>query len=67
MWLLGLAVLQIATGLGNVLLGWPLAAAVMHTGGAAALVLVLTGIVCVSRSAGQMVSASKSSPSRLFV
>jgi len=66
MWLLGLAVLQIATGLGNVLLGWPLAAAVMHTGGAAALVIVLTGIVCVSRSAGQMVSASKSSASRLF-
>lgn len=65
-WLLGLAVLQVATGLGNVLLGWPLAAAVMHTGGAAALVLVLTGIVCVSRSAGQMVSASKSSASRLF-
>jgi cytochrome c oxidase assembly protein subunit 15 len=66
MWLLGLAVLQVATGLGNVLLGWPLAAAVMHTGGAAALVLVLTGIVCVSRSAGQMVSASKSSAPRLF-
>lgn len=44
-WLAGLAVLQIATGLGNVLLGWPLAAAVLHTGGAAALVIVLTGIV----------------------
>ncbi|MFN5350671.1 MAG: COX15/CtaA family protein [Polaromonas sp.] len=65
-WLLGLAVLQVATGLGNVLLGWPLAAAVMHTGGAAALVIVLTGIVCVSRSANQTVSASKFSLSRLF-
>jgi cytochrome c oxidase assembly protein subunit 15 len=65
-WLLGLAVLQVATGLGNVLLGWPLAAAVMHTGGAAALVIVLTGIVCVSRSANQTVSASKFSSSRLF-
>ena len=65
-WLLGLAVLQIATGLGNVLLGWPLVAAVMHTGGAAALVMVLTGIVCVSRSANQTVSASKFSSSRLF-
>ncbi len=65
-WLLGLAVLQAATGLGNVLLGWPLAAAVMHTGGAAALVMVLTGIVCVSRSAKQTVSASKFSSSRLF-
>ena len=66
MWLLGLAVLQVATGLGNVLLGWPLAAAVMHTGGAAALVVVLTGIVCASRSADQTVSASKFSSSRLF-
>jgi heme a synthase len=66
LWLAGLALLQVATGLGNVLLGWPLAAAVMHTGGAAALVIVLTGIVCVSRSARQTVSASKFSSSRLF-
>ena len=65
-WLAGLALLQVATGLGNVLLGWPLAAAVMHTGGAAALVIVLTGIVCNSRSASQTVSASKFSSSRLF-
>jgi cytochrome c oxidase assembly protein subunit 15 len=64
-WLAGLALLQVATGLGNVLLGWPLAAAVMHTGGAAALVIVLTGIVCVSRSASQTVSASKFSSPRL--
>ena len=42
-WLLGLAALQLLTGLSNVVLGWPLLAAVMHTGGAAALVLVLTG------------------------
>ncbi len=66
LWLAGLAWLQIATGLGNVLLGWPLAAAVLHTGGAAALVVVLTGIVCVSRSADQTVSASGFSSSRLF-
>ena len=65
LWLAGLAILQVATGLGNVLLGWPLAAAVMHTGGAAALVIVLTGIVCASRSEFQTVSASKSGPSRL--
>ena len=65
-WLGGLAVLQVATGLGNVLLGWPLAAAVMHTGGAAALVIVLTGIVCASRSAEQTVSESKFSSSRLY-
>jgi heme a synthase len=66
LWLAGLALLQVATGLGNVLLGWPLAAAVMHTGGAAALVIVLTGIVCASRSSEGTVSASKFSSSRLF-
>ena len=49
-WLAGLALLQAATGLGNVLLGWPLAAAVLHTGGAAALVVVMTGMVCVSQT-----------------
>ena len=50
-WLAGLILLQAATGLGNVVLGWPLLAAVSHTGGAAALVLVLTGIVFSSRQA----------------
>jgi cytochrome c oxidase assembly protein subunit 15 len=48
-WLAGLALLQLATGLGNVLLGWPLAAAVLHTGGAAALAVVLTWAACESR------------------
>jgi len=42
-WLLaGVGLWQVMTGLGNVLLGWPLAAAVGHTGGAAALAVVLT-------------------------
>jgi cytochrome c oxidase assembly protein subunit 15 len=36
-----LAAWQLATGLSNVVLGWPIAAAVAHTGGAAALVIVL--------------------------
>jgi len=36
---------QIASGLGNVVLGWPLIAAVAHTGGAAALVIVLTRLI----------------------
>ena len=44
-WLAGLLALQVATGLGNVLLGWPLAAAVLHTAGAAGLVVLLTGVV----------------------
>ena len=44
-WLAGLTLLQVATGLSNVVLGWPLLAAVGHTGGAGALVIVLTGMV----------------------
>lgn len=38
---LALSALQLATGLSNVVLGWPLLAAVLHTGGAAALLAVL--------------------------
>ncbi|VTU36596.1 Heme A synthase [Variovorax sp. PBL-E5] len=57
-WLAGLALLQLATGLGNVLLGWPLAAAVLHTGGAAALAVVLTWTVCESRREHTAATAS---------
>ncbi len=42
LWLMIILTLQIITGISNVVLGWPLLAAVMHTGGAAGLVLVLT-------------------------
>ncbi len=49
-WIGALALLQLATGLGNVVLGWPLLAALLHTGGAAALVVVLTWTVCASRT-----------------
>ena len=48
--LLALSALQLATGLSNVVLDWPLVAAVLHTGGASALVLVLTWALCISRS-----------------
>ena len=45
-WLLaGVAVWQLASGLANVLLGWPLVAAVAHTGGAAALVAVVSWVL----------------------
>jgi heme a synthase len=40
-WLLGLLLLQLATGLANVVLGWPLLGAVLHTGGAGALLVTL--------------------------
>jgi cytochrome c oxidase assembly protein subunit 15 len=50
-WIAALALWQLATGLSNVVLGWPLAAAVSHTGGAAALVVVLTWALCASAGA----------------
>jgi len=37
--------LQLATGISTVVLGWPLLAALLHSGGAAALVLTLTWMV----------------------
>ncbi|MGE3348433.1 MAG: heme A synthase [Ramlibacter sp.] len=64
-WLAGLALLQFATGLSNVVLDWPMVAAVLHTGGAAALVAVLTWALGESRFAGNSVSASKLNASSL--
>jgi cytochrome c oxidase assembly protein subunit 15 len=52
-WIGGLAALQLATGLGNVVLGWPLIAALLHTGGAAALVVAITWALAASRAAHQ--------------
>jgi cytochrome c oxidase assembly protein subunit 15 len=39
--LAGVLLLQFLTGLSNVVLGWPLLAALLHTGGAAALLVLL--------------------------
>jgi cytochrome c oxidase assembly protein subunit 15 len=50
MQLLGLLLaLQLATGLSNVVLGWPLLAAVLHTGGAGAMLACLVWLLSVSR------------------
>ena len=49
-WMIGLIVLQVCTGLSNVILGWPLFAAVLHTGGAAGLVGVLAWSLTGSRA-----------------
>jgi cytochrome c oxidase assembly protein subunit 15 len=46
-----LALAQGASGLSNVVLGWPLAAALAHTAGAAALVLLLSSLL--ARAAGR--------------
>ncbi len=58
-WLAVLAVWQLVTGVSNVVLGWPLLAAVSHTGGAAALVVVLTWALAASRAATATVSSSQ--------
>ena len=47
--LVGVAAWQLASGLGNVLLGWPLLAAVAHTGGAAALITLLALLLARAR------------------
>jgi len=49
-WIAALTGLQLATGLGNVVLDWPLLAAVLHTGGAGALVVVMTWAMAASRT-----------------
>jgi cytochrome c oxidase assembly protein subunit 15 len=53
--LAGLLLLQLATGMSNVVLDWPLVAAVLHTGGAGAMVVVLVWALVSTRS--QPVSA----------
>lgn len=45
------ALLQAMTGLANVVLDWPLLAAVLHTGGAAALIVALVRTLSVTSSA----------------
>ncbi len=49
-WLVLLTLLQLLTGLSNVILDWPLLAAVLHTGGAAAMMTVLAWALCASRA-----------------
>ena len=60
--LLMLAGLQLITGMSNVVLGWPLVSAVAHTGGAAAMVVVLTWALCVSRASDSSLSAAAHAP-----
>ncbi len=52
-WLAAIATLQGVTGLSNVVLDWPLVAAVLHTGGAAALVAIVVWTLCSSRIESQ--------------
>lgn len=56
--IVGLLLWQLCTGLANVVLGWPLLAAVSHTGGAAGLVLVMTALLLRSAPAAQAAGAA---------
>lgn len=57
--------LQLATGLSNVVFGWPLFAALLHTGGAAALVLALTWILAGTASEVSPQAVSNKGPRRV--
>lgn len=48
--LIGIVGVQFLTGLANVVLGWPLLAALLHVAGAAALVMILTLLLTQTRS-----------------
>ena len=52
-WWAALLALQFLTGLSNVVLDWPLLAAVAHTGGAGALMMVLTWMLSRTRAHGR--------------
>lgn len=62
--LLLLAAWQLFSGLANVVLDWPLLAAVAHTGGAAALVIVMTGALVSTRSSPATANAAAYNLSR---
>ncbi|PPE68162.1 COX15/CtaA family protein [Caldimonas caldifontis] len=60
-WLLGGALWQFVSGLSNVVLGWPLVAALAHTAGAAGLVIVLTALLTQAHQARRAVTAAHAS------
>ncbi len=65
LWLLALVAWQFASGLSNVVLGWPLVAAVAHTAGAAGLVILLTGAIASTGSAEPARAPNSLNASRL--
>jgi len=60
--LAALLVLQALTGLSNVVLQWPLALAVLHNGGAAALAVTLLAFNFRLRGTGETVAAQRRTP-----
>ncbi|MBS3998126.1 MAG: COX15/CtaA family protein, partial [Hydrogenophaga sp.] len=57
--LVALALWQFFSGLTNVVLDWPLLAAVAHTGGAAALVVVMTSAIFRTSAVPETIGASR--------
>ena len=62
-WLMTLTALQVLTGMGNVVLDWPLVAAVLHTGGAGALVVVLVWLLAATGTQETLERAASTRPS----
>ena len=60
--LAGLALWQLASGVSNVVLAWPIVAALAHTGGAAASVVLLTVLLVRSRPVARLALAGASAP-----
>ena len=54
--------LQLLTGLSNVVLDWPLVAAVLHTGGAAALVTIMVWTLTVTRASAEIPNPTERAP-----
>ena len=63
--LVAVAAWQLVSGLSNVVLGWPLVAAVAHTGGAAALVLLLTVLAVRTRAARMPAPRARAAAGRI--
>ena len=61
-WLAALVGLQLLTGLSNVVLDWPLVAAVLHTGGAGALIALVTWLICQSTGRQRYFSEPQGNP-----
>lgn len=57
--LAGLLLLQVLTGVSNVVLQWPMVAAVLHTGGAGVMVVVLVWLLASTRGQSSVQRATK--------
>jgi cytochrome c oxidase assembly protein subunit 15 len=47
--LFAFCLIQLVTGMSNIILDWPIGAALLHTGGAAAMVIILIKLLMLQR------------------